>query len=390
MSKRVGRPGSEDVVTEAAKQAIDADKIPTSQASEDMNEANTILKQFSKNQLFEAAAINAKRAVKLARAELEEVEEDTAPKQPRSGFNLQGLSPDDLKKIASELPEEERANFYREALGMTQNNPIMKAFMNRNQPSPTPPGAPGQPMSFSDMLQGMMAMTTMQIQVSQQKAEEWRAQQDYEDKKWHARMDEMRELMGQPQQSNPEVEALKVHLDFYKDALKEQQALLKEIAAKKEDNGSSPLNDKVLELQREVFAEREKAAQEREKLRDAEIQALAKRLEDAGRYSGNVKELLNGLQAQGVNARIGDAGDTQIMNEHEFKMKQLEYQEDQKKSELAARQAEAEARKAEAVKQTEMIKTIVTTVGSVIVSDHAKKDLKDSSPAVKNIAGGVS
>ena len=393
MVKRLGpgRPAAEEVSTEAAKVSIDADKIPTTDPL--FAEANTILKETAKNKLHEASLYTAKKAAKLAKAEFEDVEEELAPeetKRPIQKFNLGGMSPDDLKKMAEVLPEEQREPFLRQALGMTTSvNPVMGAWFNRPKPEAPQQGAPAAPMSFADMLQGMMGMVIMQIQVSQQKADDWRMQQEYESKAWRERTDELREIMrGTLQQPgpNPEAEALKVQIDILKDSLKDTKDLLKEIATKKpEHNGDyDEMRKENLRLMQEGF-EKEKADLVKQ------LTSLESRLADNTRYNVSMAEVLKKYKDEtGVELHASDAGELQVSNDHEYRMKQLELKEKHDLALETERLEELKLRRAESEKQTEMIKQIGVGVGTALFGAHFKgKNLEESSSNVKTLAGGI-
>jgi len=388
--KKVGRPASDEVSTEAAKQVLDAKKIVSDETTDNLLErANAMLENTAKTTLLNAAIHNAKKAEVFAKRELEEAKQEDEPKAPKSsGFKMHGMSPEDIRTIAESLPEDKREAFIRQSLGMqSYNNNPLNAFMQaKNQTQIAPNPAAG--LSFSDSLQAMMAMMTLNMNQAQMRADEWRQQQEHEEKAHRRRMDELRELKGgiaQDSGSNPQVEALKAQLEFFKDTIKENRDLIKELtAAQKSDTSGTDLRKEIMELTKQNL-----------EIKNAELAqkfaSLEARLGDAQRNTLNIKDLIAQANASGANLHQGDATDLQIQNEHDYKMEELRIRTEEANAEREARRAEAEAKAAEAHRQTELFKTIATEVGKVVVQGRMgpSKDLNTSSDGVKTIVGAM-
>jgi len=385
-----GRPPADEVHTEAAKQVLDANKIVGSDKTDELlNRANEMLANTAKSTLLDAANLSARKAVVLAKRELREAQEEEGDVSPRGGnFKINGMTADDIRTMAESLPEAQRESFIRQALGMpTGGNPMLGAFIQSKAQTPsTAPAEHAGPMSLSEAMQAMMGMMTMQITAQQARSEEWRQQQEFERQAHERRLEEIREARGQTQQQgpNPEVEALKLQMDFYKETIKEHQALIKEMAANKPVDAVDAMRKENFELTKSIL-EGQKAQME-EKVRSMEA-----RLGDANRNTMNLGELIKAANANGANLHQGDSTDLQVANDHEFKMKQLEIQENRIINETNARQAEAAARQAEAERTVETVKTLAATLGTALVQSRMapKKDLATSNPLIQKIAGAV-
>jgi len=259
-------------------------------------------------------------------------------------------------------------------------------MQSKAQPAAAAPLEHSGPMTLSEALQSMMGLMTMQMTAQQARAEEWRQQQEFERQAHERRLEEIREARGETQQQgpNPEVEALKLQMDFYKDTIKEHQALIKEMAANKPTDAVDQMRKENFELTKSIL-EGQKAQME-EKVRSMEA-----RLGDANRNTMNLGELIKAANANGANLHQGDSTDLQVANDHEFKMKQLEIQENRIINETNARQAEAAARQAEAERTVETVKTLAATLGTALVQSRLapKKDLATSNPLIQKIAGAV-
>lgn len=402
MTRRVGRPSSDDISTEAAKQATDANKIPIGSGDDEatklIERANTMLSQSAKANLLDAAVINSKKAKLQAKQELEEIIEDYTPstsKQISNGFKTlpSGVTPDDIRNMAAALPEDQREGFIKQALGMPAGNPLMSAFMQRTPltSNAQPVGAtPTTPMGFADIMQGMMGMMSMSMQLEQKKSEEWRQQQIYVEEQHRRRVEELREARGemQPQQqsgTNPEVEAYKLQLDMLKETLKENREMLnKLIEAKDSGNESNALQEKILALTQKNLDDQT----ERNRL---ELESMKQQLSLTQRNQGNINDLIKQAQDGGANVRMGDSTDLQIQNEHDYKMEQLRIQDERERRESELNLAAANAKIAAANSQTEIVKTLAVTVGKSLFdrTTTPKKELKDSSQSVKTLAGAV-
>lgn len=191
MAKKPGRPSSDEIATESVRQANDASKIDVqtddNETARLLKEANAILTHSAKTDLLKAAATNAKKAALEAKREAEEEYAAVKGKPSQSsgsGFRSlpDGFTATDIREIASALPEEQREAFIRQSLGMPTGNGLINAFMQRSptaQPVATTQTPTQQPMSFADMMQGMMGLMTMSMQLEQKKSEEWRQQQQY-------------------------------------------------------------------------------------------------------------------------------------------------------------------------------------------------------------------
>ena len=237
MARKPGRPASDEIVSEAAKQATDASKIPVDAADSEtdqlIREANAILSNTARTEILKTAALNAKKAHLEAKREFKEAQEEISeferPSSSSNGFkNIpSGITPEDIRTIAETLPEEQREGFIRQALGMPGGNPLISAFMQR---TPTAQAAiqqnnpqPAQNMSFTDMMQGMLAMMSMSVQLEQKKSEEWRQQQAYLEEQHRRRVEELREARGEVSQErgpDPATEAYKLQIDLLREELK--------------------------------------------------------------------------------------------------------------------------------------------------------------------------
>jgi len=393
MVKRIGpgRPPATEVSTEAAKMDIDADRIPTTDPV--FREANEILKETSKNKLHEAALYTARKAATIAKAEYQDAKDELTPREnpPMQRFNLGGMTPDDIKKMAEALPENQREPFIRQALGMSPGNPVMNALWNRPKtPEPQPtPGA--QPMSFSDIMQGMMGIVTMQMQMNQQKTEEWRTQQEFEEKAHRRRMEELRAASGVPQEPtgpDPVAKAYELQIDLLKESLKDTKELLKEITSKKPESSEGTIVD---ELRKENLALMQgNFDKEREELHQ-KINGLEARVSDASRFSLTTEQMLKRVKEEtGVDLHAADVGELQVENDHAYRMKQLELKEKREDAAENERLEMLKLQRAEAEKQTELFKQIGIGVGNLLVKKHFEgKDLENSSPSVQTLAGGI-
>jgi chromosome segregation ATPase len=264
----------------------------------------------------------------------------------------------------------------------------LNAFMQAKNPNPVAAN-PAAGLSFSDSLQAMMAMMTLNMNQAQMRADEWRQQQEHEEKAHRRRMDELRELKGgavtQESGPNPQVEAMKVQLDFFKETIKENRELIKELTtAQKADTGGDDLRKEIMELTKQNL-----------EIKNTELAqkfaSLEARLGDAQRNTMNIKDLIAQANSAGANLHQGDATDLQIQNEHDYKMEELKIRTQEATAEREARRAEAEAKAAEAYRQTELLKTIATEVGKAVVQSKIGpvKDLNSSSPGVKAIVGAM-
>ena len=385
-----GRPPADEVHTEAAKQVLDANKISTGDKTDELlNRANEMLSNTAKSTLLDAANLSARKAVVLAKRELREAQEEESEFAPRQGiFKINGMSADDIRTMAESLPEAQREPFIRQALGMPNSgNPMMGAFLQQKaQPAAAAPLEHSGPMTLGEALQSMMGLMTMQMTAQQSRAEEWRQQQEFERAAHERRIEEIREARGETQQQgpNPEIEALKLQMEFYKDTIKEHQALIKEMAANKPTDAVDAMRKENFELTKSIL-EGQKASME-EKVRSMEA-----RLGDANRNTMNLGEIIKAANANGANLHQGDSTDLQVANDHEYKMRQLEIQETRIANEQNARQAEAEARAAEASRTVETVKTLAATLGTALVQSRMapKKDLPTSSNPIQRIAGAV-
>jgi hypothetical protein len=234
----------------------------------------------------------------------------------------------------------------------------------------------------------MMGLMTMQMTSQQARAEEWRQQQEFERQAHERRIEEIREARGdtpKPSGPSPEIEALKLQMEFYKDTLKENQALIKEMAtASKGTNPDDSLRKEIIDLNMKLL-ENQKTEMKQQ------YANLETRLTEASRFNLNVHDMVKQANAAGANLHVGDSTDLQVQNEHEYKMRQLEIQENRVANELSTRQAEATARAAEASRQIETVKLIATQLGSALVQSRMndKKELKTSSAPVQTIAGAI-
>lgn len=385
-----GRPPADEVHTEAAKQVLDANKIVSNDKTDELlNRANEMLANTAKSTLLDAANLSARKAVVLAKRELREAQEEESEAAPRQGsFKINGMTADDIRTMAESLPEAQREPFIRQALGMQSGgNPMIGAFLqSKAQPQATTPLEHSGPMTLQDALTSMMGLMTMQMTAQQSRAEEWRQQQEFERQAHERRLEEIREARGENQQPgpNPEVEVLKTQMEFYRDTIKEYQSVIKEMSTNKPNDAVDQMRKENFELTKSIL-EGQKAQME-EKVRSMEA-----RLGDANRNTMNLGELIKAANANGANLHQGDSTDLQVANDHEYKMKQLEIQENRLNNEAAAREAEAHARAAEAARQIETVKLIATQIGGAIVSSRAaaKKDLPSSSIPIQTIAGAV-
>ena len=249
MAKKPGRPSSDEIATESVRQANDASKIDVqtddNETARLLKEANAILTQTAKTDLLKAAATNAKKAALEAKREAEEEYADMKSKTTpptNQGFRSlpAGFTAADIREIASALPEEQREAFIRQSLGMPSGNSLINAFMQRTptaQPVAATQTQTQQPMSFADMMQGMMGLMTMSMQLEQKKSEEWRQQQQYLEDQHRRRVEELREARGEVRETGPDpmVEAYKLQIEMLKSELDTNRAMIKELVDDKKD-----------------------------------------------------------------------------------------------------------------------------------------------------------
>lgn len=393
MTRKPGRPPADEVSDVAAKQVLDAKKITTNDETAGLLErANAMLEQTAKNALLNTAVTSAKKAEIISKRELKEIQEEDIPKTGNSVQRMAGgMSVDDIRTVAETLPEANREEFIRQALGMqtamTGGNPMMSAwFQNKTaQSRQSQPATETQPMTLADTIQAMMSMMMMQNQINQQKADAWREQQEYEEKAHQRRLAELREAKGitTAPTINPEIEALKLQMDFYKETIKENQALIKELSAVKPNTGDN-------ELRMEILALTKKNLEDQKLALDEKVKTLEGRLADASRFNLNVHEMVRQANEAGANLHVGDTTDVQLANEHEFRMEQLKQQSlrEQRDHEQSIANANAQAEAARA--QQDAIKMILTEVGGAIIQSKftPPKSLAESSPNVQSIVGG--
>lgn len=393
MTRKPGRPPADEVSDVAAKQVLDAKKITTNDETAGLLErANAMLEQTAKNALLNTAVTSAKKAEIISKRELKEIQEEDIPKTGNSVQRMAGgMSVDDIRTVAETLPEANREEFIRQALGMqtamSGGNPMMSAwFQNKTAQARQPqPATDTPPMTLSDTIQAMMGMMMMQSQINQQKSDAWREQQEFEEKAHKRRMEELREARGNNTvpTTSPEIEALKLQMEFYKETIKENQALIKEFAAAKPNAGDS-------ELRTEIMALTKKNLEDQKQALDEKVKTLEGRLADASRFNLNVHEMVKQANEAGANLHVGDTTDVQLANEHEFRMEQLKQQSlrEQRDYEQSIANANAQAEAARA--QQDAIKMILTEVGGAIVQSKfaPPKSLAESSPNVQSIVGG--
>lgn len=398
MARKPGRPSSDEISTESVRQANDASKIDVQTEDNEtarlLKEANAILTQSAKTDLLKAAATNAKKAALEAKREAEE-EYATVKGKPTSvnssGFRSlpDGFSASDVREIAAALPEEQREAFIRQALGMPTGNGLINAFMQRTPTAPpvtTTQNQTQQPMSFADMMQGMMAMMTMSMQLEQKKSEEWRQQQQYLEDQHRRRVEELREARGEVANSGPDpmAEAYKLQIEMLRNELDNNRAMIKELAAaqKNEGDGTSELQKQILELTQKNLDIQNQGL-------EAKMRAMEAQLQQSSRFQMNLNDIIKQAKEAGTDLRVGDATDLQLANDHEYRMKQLELANERDEKIAAAQMEEARAKQAQAQSQQELIKTIAVAVGQQLLSKHDTKDVKDSSDSVKKLAGAV-
>lgn len=399
MARKPGRPPADEVHEGAAKQVMDAKKIipdPDDSTAQLLERANSVLETTAKTSLLQAAVTNAKKAEIMSRRELQELEEEDkkqiSQSTPRMGG---GMSADDIRTIAETLPESQRETFIREAMGMNNalksENPMMSAwFQSKANAATSSPSNPSivPPMSLSDSIQAMMGMMMMQNQMQQQRAAEWREQQEYLEQQHQRRLEELREARGEAKREgpNPEVEALKLQLEFYRDTLKENQTVIKELTAARQ-NPTSEDND----LRKEIMALTQKNLEDQKLALQDKIQVLESKIGDVGRFNLNIHEMVKKANESGANLRMGDTTDLQLTNEHEFRMKTLEKESEREEREYNMRMADANARAEAAKAQRDAIKMIVTEVGSAIIQSKVAppQPLAKSSKNVQSIVGAA-
>lgn len=398
MARKPGRPPADEISEGAAKQVMDAKRIvpdENDRAAQILERANGVLETTAKASLLQAAVTNAKKAEIMSRRELKELQEEehrttTAPNQKLGG----GMSAEDIRTIAETLPEDQREAFIRQAMGMqsaiNNGNPMLSAWFQtkaNSQPMPTTNVNPSTPMSLTDTIQAMMGMMMMQNQMQQQRASEWREQQEYLEKQHQRRLEELREARGESHPGpSPEVEALKVQLEFYRDTLKENQTVIKELTAARQNPGSED-ND----LRKEIMALTQRNLEEQKQALQDKIATLEGKIGDASRFNLNIHEMVKKANESGANVRIGDTTDLQLANEHEFRMEQLRLASEREDREYQMRMADASARAESSKAQQDAIKMIVTQVGSAIVQSKISppQPLSQASKNVQSIVGGA-
>ena len=398
MAKKPGRPSSDDISTESVRQVNDAAKMDVQTEDNEtarlLKEANAILTQSAKTDLLKAAATNAKKAALEAKREAEEEYADMKSKTTpptNQGFRSlpAGFTAADIREIASALPEEQREAFIRQSLGMPSGNNLMNAFMQRTptaQPMAATQTQTQQPMSFADMMQGMMGLMTMSMQLEQKKSEEWRQQQQYLEDQHRRHVEELREARGEVRETGPDpmVEAYKLQIEMLKSELDTNRAMIKELVDAKKSGGDSSgmLESKILELTQKNLDIQNQAL-------EAKVKSMEAQLQQSSRFQMNINDIIKQAKDAGADLRVGDSTDLQLANDHEYRMEQLKLARE-REDKIAEAQIEASrAKQAQAQSQQELIKTIAVAVGQQLLSKNGSKDVKDSSESVKKLAGAV-
>jgi hypothetical protein len=398
MAKKPGRPSSDDISTESVRQVNDAAKMDVQTEDNEtarlLKEANAILTQSAKTDLLKAAATNAKKAALEAKREAEEEYADMKSKTTpptNQGFRSlpAGFTAADIREIASALPEEQREAFIRQSLGMPSGNNLMNAFMQRTptaQPMAATQTQTQQPMSFADMMQGMMGLMTMSMQLEQKKSEEWRQQQQYLEDQHRRHVEELREARGEVRETGPDpmAEAYKLQIEMLKGELDTNRAMIKELVDAKKSGGDSSgmLESKILELTQKNLDIQNQAL-------EAKVKSMEAQLQQSSRFQMNINDIIKQAKDAGADLRVGDSTDLQLANDHEYRMEQLKLARE-REDKIAEAQIEASrAKQAQAQSQQELIKTIAVAVGQQLLSKNGSKDVKDSSESVKKLAGAV-
>ena len=398
MAKKPGRPSSDDISTESVRQVNDAAKMDVQTEDNEtarlLKEANAILTQYAKTDLLKAAATNAKKAALEAKREAEEEYADMKSKTTpptNQGFRSlpAGFTAADIREIASALPEEQREAFIRQSLGMPSGNNLMNAFMQRTptaQPMAATQTQTQQPMSFADMMQGMMGLMTMSMQLEQKKSEEWRQQQQYLEDQHRRHVEELREARGEVRETGPDpmAEAYKLQIEMLKGELDTNRAMIKELVDAKKSGGDSSgmLESKILELTQKNLDIQNQAL-------EAKVKSMEAQLQQSSRFQMNINDIIKQAKDAGADLRVGDSTDLQLANDHEYRMEQLKLARE-REDKIAEAQIEASrAKQAQAQSQQELIKTIAVAVGQQLLSKNGSKDVKDSSESVKKLAGAV-
>jgi hypothetical protein len=401
MARKPGRPASDEIVSEAAKQATDASKIPVDAADSEtdqlIREANAILSNTARTEILKTAALNAKKAHLEAKREFKEAQEEISefekPSSSLNGFKSipSGITPEDIRTIAETLPEEQREGFIRQALGMPGGNPLISAFMQR---TPTAQAAiqpnnsqPAQNMTFTDMMQGMLAMMSMSMQLEQKKSEEWRQQQAYLEEQHRRRVEELREARGEvPQERGPDpaTEAYKLQIDLLREELKTNREMLKDAITKREGGDvSSSLQQQILDLTQKNLDIQNQA-------QEAKLRAMEAQLQQNSKFNMSINDIVKQAQDSGANLRMGDATDLQLANDHEYRMKQLELQQEREEKLTNAKIAEYQAKVTEAESHKDLIKTLAVAVGTQLFSKQQSiPSVEESSNSVKKLVGAV-
>ena len=398
MPKKPGRPSSDEISTESVRQVNDAAKMDVQTEDNEtarlLKEANAILTQSAKTDLLKAAATNAKKAALEAKREAEDEYADmrsrTAPPANQGFRSLPaGFTSADIREIASALPEEQREAFIRQSLGMPSGNSLMNAFMQRTpttQPVATVQTQTQQPMSFADMMQGMMGLMTMSMQLEQKKSEEWRQQQQYLEDQHRRHVEELREARGEARDPGPDpmAEAYKLQIEMLKGELDTNRAMIKELVDAKKSGGDSSgmLEAKILELTQKNLDIQNQAL-------EAKVKSMEAQLQQSSRFQMNINDIIKQAKEGGADLRVGDATDLQIANDHEYRMEQLKLARDREDKVTEAQIEAAKAKQAQANSQSELIKTIAVAVGQQLLTKRETKDVKDSSDSVKKLAGAV-
>jgi hypothetical protein len=398
MAKKPGRPSSDEIATESVRQANDASKIDVqtddNETARLLKEANAILTHSAKTDLLKAAATNAKKAALEAKREAEEeyaAVKGRPSQSSGSGFRSlpDGFTATDIREIASALPEEQREAFIRQSLGMPTGNGLINAFMQRSptaQPVATTQTPTQQPMSFADMMQGMMGLMTMSMQLEQKKSEEWRQQQQYLEDQHRRHVEELRAARGEVTASGPDpmVEAYKLQIEMLKNELDSNRAMIKELVDAKKSGGDSSgmLESKILELTQKNLDIQNQAL-------EAKVKSMEAQLQQSSRFQMNINDIIKQAKDAGADLRVGDSTDLQLANDHEYRMEQLKLAKEREDKIAEAQIEAARAKQAQAQSQQELIKTIAVAVGQQLLSKNGSKDVKDSSESVKKLAGAV-
>jgi len=179
-------------------------------------------------------------------------------------------------------------------------------------------------------------------------------------------------------------EAYKLQIDLLREELKTNREMLKDAMTKREGGDvSSSLQQQILELTQKNLDIQNQA-------QETKLRAMEAQLQQASKFNMNINDIVKQAQDSGANVRMGDATDLQLANDHEYRMRQLELQQEREEKIAMAQIAEHQAKTAQAEGQKDLIKTLAVAVGTQLFSKQQPiPSVDESSNSVKRLVGAV-